>query len=128
MNKEERNKIISRLYAQANENQANLFSEMVSLLSDMEARISILEAKAELPIPSVPVFGVPAIPGSFMTLNGIRKKNNLPPIQQEYEGKEKDLYLYLLEKGCEESEATAIAKELEEISSDANEPEEIANA
>jgi hypothetical protein len=115
MNQEQRNKIISRLYAQANENQAGLFSEMVSLLSDMEARISMLEAKAELPIPPVPIFGVPTIPESFMSLNEIRKSHNLPPIQQGYEGKEKDLYLHLLETGCEKPDAAAIAKEIEEI-------------
>jgi hypothetical protein len=32
-----------------------------------------------------------------------------------YEGKEKDLYLHLLKVGCKESEAAAIAKEIEEF-------------
>jgi hypothetical protein len=116
MDKKERNKIISKLYTQANENHAGLFTDMVSLLSDMEARISMLEAKAELPVPPVPVFGFPAnmsIP--FMTINEMREAHNLPPIQLGYDGKEKDLYLHLLKKGYDESEAADIAKEIEEI-------------
>jgi hypothetical protein len=116
MNQEERAKIISHLYAQANENHARLFSEMVSLLSDMEARISILEAKAALPMPAAPFSGVPAcMPAPFMRINEMRAAHSFPPIQQGYEGKEQDLYLHLLKQGYNESEAADIAKEIEAV-------------
>jgi hypothetical protein len=116
MDQKERDKIIYNLSNFANENKAGLFTEMVSLLSDMENRISVLEAKAVLPIPPTPIFGIPTIPESrFMAVNERREKYNLPSIRLGYEGKEKDLYLHLLEKGLKESEAADIAKEIEKI-------------
>jgi hypothetical protein len=76
--------------------------------------------------PENKLVGTPVIPGAlFMTVDEVRKKYNLPPIQQGYEGKEKDLYLHLLETGCEKPEAAAIAKEIEEIGLDFAIPGEI---
>jgi hypothetical protein len=81
MDQQERNKILSNLYVQANENNASLFSEMVSLLSDMEARISILESKAELPVPPVPLFVVPACV--------LKVAHSLPPNKKDRPGPDK---------------------------------------
>jgi hypothetical protein len=93
----------------------NPLVKLLRVVMNMEYRIKALETKPDL----IPMFsGIPITPiTNFMTLNERREKMGLPPVKvpKELNEKEQSIYSYLVSKGCSWEDATAIAREVEEI-------------